>query len=487
MTAAAVSPLHPPLHLDFKLVLKGTGVLACFCLLLAPLSPNPLAFAMGAAVPWVCLRIIYTPTMPAALIYLFIWEWLEIFARVIQAWVDGEGLADSLSGPNVPRAFWYMMASLVVLALAFRAGLAKVRLPTPAQRTAHYRWTVRQMAVLYGCGFLVSTAATVLGRGGLSQPAEALGHVKVVALFTLFVYTMSTGRGRKLMLGVVLFEVAIGFTGFLSDFRSVFVFLGIAAITARIRWRFSTGVLCVLGLVSLTTLALFWTSVKGAYREYAAQSADSQTIVIPLSERMDYLGKKALNFGDTDFGATSYALLVRFAYVDIFASVIDVQELSPEPIFMRQWKEALEHVFEPRIFFPEKADLSDSEVYMRLTRRFLYDQISEGTSISVGYMGENFADLGFPGMLLGIAALGLILALCLRTLISFNLPQVMREGVAMAFMFSMARDGVEVSLPKVLGAALMFMIVFVPILKFGAPRLVRLLDRGGMAGSVRPA
>ncbi len=130
-------------------------------------------------------------------------------------------------------------------------------------------------------------------------------------------------------------------------------------------------------------LALFWTSVKGDYRDYAAQSSDSQAIVVPLSDRMEYLAKKASNFGDIDFGKTSYDLLIRFAYVDIFASVIDVQSLSPEPIFMRQWKEALEHVFEPRIFFPDKPDLSDSEVYMRLTRRFLFDEISQGTSISV--------------------------------------------------------------------------------------------------------
>ena len=77
-------------------------------------------------------------------------------------------------------------------------------------------------------------------------------------------------------------------------------------------------------------------------------------------------------------------------------------------------------------------------------------------------------------------------ALCLRALMSFSLPWVMREGVAMAFVFSMARDGVEVSLPKVLGAALMFMIVFIPILKFGAPRVVRLLDRGSAVRRVKP-
>jgi hypothetical protein len=200
---------------------------------------------------------------------------------------------------------------------------------------------------------------------------------------------------------------------------------------------------------------------------------------------MEYLGKKAMAFGDIDLADTSYTLLVRFAYVDIFASVIDVQELSPEPIFMRQWKEALAHVFQPRFLFPDKPDLSDTDVYIRLTRRFLFDEVSSGTSISVGYMGENFADLGFPGMLAGIAVIGIILAACMRILMSFNLPQVMREGMAMAFTFAMARDGVEVSLPKMLGAALMFMIIFVSVIKFIAPRIVQWLDFGATLGQPR--
>ncbi|HEY6981128.1 hypothetical protein [Reyranella sp.] len=485
MTATTASTIHPPAQLDFRLVLKGARLLAILCAIIAVFSPDPIAFAIGGAIPWLCLRILYTRAMPAALLYLFIWQWLQIFARMVQSWVDGQTLTASLSGPNVVRAYWYMMVSLVVLAVVFRLVLTNVKPATSAQRTAHLRWSVRQLVILYGLGFIVSSAAAVLGRGGLAQPAETLGQVKVVALFVLFVYVMSTGRGGAIMLAVVLFEIAAGFTGFLSDFRSVFIFLAIAAVTARIRLRFSTGFLAVCAVVTLTMLALFWTWVKADYREYASKSSDSQTIVVPLSDRLAYLGDKMLSVGDIDLGRTSYLLLTRFAYVDIFASVIDVQEVSVEPIVMRQWKEALEHVFKPRVFFPDKADLSDTEVYVRLTGRLLFDEVSTGTSISVGYMGENFADLGFPGMLLGIAVLGLGLAVCVRVLMSFDLPMAMREGVIMAFAFSMARDGVEVSLPKMIGAALMFMIIFVPTIKFVVPRVILWLDRPAQGAARR--
>jgi hypothetical protein len=69
------------------------------------------------------------------------------------------------------------------------------------------------------------------------------------------------------------------------------------------------------------------------------------------------------------------------------------------------------------------------------------------------------------------------LAGCIRILISFDLPLVMREGIIMAFVFSIARDGVEISLPKMIGAALMFMIIFLPMIVFVAPKVIQRLDR----------
>jgi len=303
----------------------------------------------------------------------------------------------------------------------------------------------------------------------------------------LFTYVLSTGHGMKILIGVVLFEVGSGFTGFFSDFRGVFIYLAIAAVAARIRWKGTVAFGAAVGSVALVALALFWTSVKGEYRTYAAGSDESQGIVVPLSERLGYLGTRAITPGVVSLGDSSYMLLSRLAYVDIFGSVIDVQEAAPEQIPMRQWMEAVGHVVTPRFFFPDKAALSDSEVYMRLARRFATEEVRMGTSISVGYMAENFADLGFPGMLVGIAALGLVIAGAIRLLMSFRLPQVVREGIIMAFAFSMSRDGVEVSLPKTLGALVMFLIVFLLLNKFVFPKAMLWLNRHQTSLKARPA
>jgi hypothetical protein len=476
--------------LDISLVRRGFGYFACLCAVVAPFTPEPVAFFVGGLVPWVCLRIVATPTMPAAVLYLIFWQWLQIFSRIPQTWIDGDTLSTGLWGPNVARAYWYMLASLVVLAMTFRVALVRLRVPTPAQRTAHYHWQIRDLLLLYIAATAVATASAVVIREvpGLAQPIEALSRVKVVALFMLFTYVMSTGRGTKMMVGVVLFEVLSGFTGLFSDFRGVFIYLAIAAVAARIKWSGTVVVGAAVGLAALIALALFWTSVKSDYRVFASGSDESQAIVVPLSERMAYLGNRAITPDAINLKETSYALLSRLAYVDLFGSVIDVQEASPEPIPMRQWMEAVDHVLTPRFLFPSKAALSDSEVFMRLARRFSTEEIRLGTSISVGYLAENFADLGFPGMLLGIGVLGLAIGGSMRVLMSFNVPLVVREGLVMAFAFSISRDGVEVSLPKILGSLFTFLIVFLLLNRFVFPRVMSWLGhQTGAALTVKPS
>jgi len=474
--------------LDFNLLARGFLYFFFVCIIVAPFTPDPIPMIGGAIVPYMVLRIVNTPTMPVAVVYLFLWQWMQIFTRVLQGWVDGEALAKGLYGPNVERAYWYMLGGIIVLALCFRLVLGNLRPATVQERTAHLAWQRNDLLLLYIGALIASTvfAGAAQAVSGLAQPLGAVSQLKVVAIFILFTTVMSTGRGHNMLLGVILFEIAVGFTGFLSDFRSVFIFLGISALAARIRWTWTMGITGLAAAGALIALALFWTSVKQDYRVYVAQSDESQAIKVPLGERMAYLGEKFLSPGAIDLKSTSYMLLNRLAYVDIFGSVIDIQEAAPEPIPMRQWVEAMSHVTMPRFLFPGKPPLLDSEVYMRLARRFSTEgEVRAGTSISVGYMAENFADLGVPGMFVGIAVMGLLLAGSVRILMNFKLPMIMRQGLVMAFCFMMSRDGVEVSLPKILGAMTMFMIMFLIMNKFLFPRVVKLLDDRGAAARLK--
>ena len=409
--------------------------------------------------------------MPVAVVYIFIWQWLQIFTRVLQSVVDNELIANGLYGPNVARAYWYMLASLVVMALAMRLVLGNLKPPTVQDRTAHFEWRPLDLFSLYIGMLFVAVGCRFASYAlpALDQPLDAVARLKIVLLFMLFGTVMMTGRNTNLLWGAVALEIVLGFTGLLSDFRGVFIYLAIAALAARIPLKGTTvaaGLACAGFLVFL---ALFWTSVKAEYREFATGSSDSQNVKVALDARFGYLGNRLASSDAIDWDMAAYALLVRLAYTDIFGSVIGVQETAPEQVFVRQWQDAVGHVVKPRFLFPNKASLSDTEVYVRLARGDSSEQVRLGTSISVGYMAENFVDFGFPGMLGGIFVIGLMYGIAIRYFMALKLPWILREGIVVGFVFGVAHNGVEMSLPKILGAAVMFVAVYALLARFVFP------------------
>jgi hypothetical protein len=484
MTSIVATAPRRTTRLDFQLLRRGFLYFAIASFVLAPFTRDPLVFAGGGFVPFVLMTVIGLPTMPKGLVFFLLWQWAQAFARALQSLIDGESMAATIDGADVLYAYWYSLASLVTFAVAFRLVLGNLQAPTVSEYHAHERWRPPDLVTVYLAAIVASMALIFLSRSvpGGDQPFQAAAQVKVVALFLLCTYVFTTGRGGGALLAAIAVEIVVGFTGFLADFRAVFIYVAVAALAARVKWSGATTVAALAWLTVMLVLALFWTSVKMDYREYVTGSADSQQIQVPLDQRMAYLGDRALNIGDTKWGETSYVLLSRFAYIDIFGQVIGADRGTREPVAMRQWKEALAHVFQPRFLFPDKPALSDSEVYVRLARADPMVQLRLGTSISVGYMAENYVDLGFPGMLAGVFACGLLLAVIARYFMTRQLPWMLKEGVVMGLVYNVSNAGMEMSLPKLMGALVMFFLVWSLMVKFALPVAMRWLDqRAGLA------
>jgi hypothetical protein len=365
-------------------------------------------------------------------------------------------------------------------------ALGNLRQPPAWARVAHRDW---RPADLFICYLISSVIAIGYGPASsmlpsLDQQLEAVSRIKIVALFLLFTNVLSTRKGTRFLVLAVLLELATGFGGLFSDFKSVFIILGTAAVGARIKWSNTLGVALVAWLVALMGLTLFWTAVKQDYRQFATGSDESQYIKTSLADRYGYLGDKAASVGSIDWGLASYAMLTRLAYVDIFGSVISVNESTPGGLnsYPQQWTEAIEHITKPRFLFPDKAQLSDTATFARLALGNANEEMRGGTSISVGYMAENYVDLGFPGMLVGIFVLGLLIGAMGRYFMMCPLPWMMREGIVLALIYTSGHTGLEGSLPKIIGAAIMFFIVYVLMVKFAFNKIWNWLDERAALG-----
>lgn len=472
-------------RVDYAFLTRGMLYFGLAMLFVAPSMRDPAAFVAGAFTPCLALAIAGSPIMPAGVAFFLLWQWAQTFARVLLTMVDGESISNGIYGPDVGRAYWYMLASIVVAATAFRLSLANVRPPTAVERTSYLEWRPVDLFIAYlgGQALNLTVGFAKDAVPSLEQQLEALQYIKVIALFLLFANVLASGRGRIFLFAALGIEIVAGFSGLLSGFRGVFVILAVAALAARVRWTPTVALGSAVAAAVLVVLALFWTAIKQDYRHTVTISDDAaQYIKVPVSERLGIIGGRALDAGDIDWENASYELLYRFAYVDIFGSVIGVQENAPDKdSSMRQWGEAFEHVFKPRFLFPGKPALSDTEVYLRLAHGDLNAEVAGGTSISVGYLGENFADLGFPGMLGGVFVLTALAALSCRWFLAQRLPWMVREGLAFGALYNIGENGVEISLPKYLGAAVMFFIVYAILVRFAVPIALRWLhDRAGL-------
>jgi hypothetical protein len=464
-------------RLNYAFLQKLFLLFGAIMVILAPFSPDMIAFAVGGITPYVIMRLIGTPNMPAAIAYFLIWQWNQSFTRVLQTAIDGEALSRGMYGPTVENAYWYTLASTVTLAVAFRLVLGNLRGPTREFAEAHKHWALRDLLMLYIGGLAFATICGMAAKmvPALDQPFEAAAHFKILAMTMVFATVLATGQGRNFMIAVFLIEVLSGFGGLFSDFKGAFIFLAVSAFMVRIRWTGTMAVITAALACILVVMALWWTAVKTDFREFATASSDSQNIKVDLGSRVGYLGSKAS--GGIDWNSASYALLLRLSYVDIFGSVIGVQEVAPEPRYFGQWQDAFDHVAKPRFLFPGKAALSDTEVFIRLARGNASEAFRSGTSISVGFVAENFVDMGFPGMLVGIFAIGVMVAGICRYFMTRQLPWMVREGTVLAIIYTIGHDGVEISLPKILGAMYMSLGVWAIMARWGFPYIFRYLGR----------
>jgi len=383
MTVTTALQTAEPIYFDFALVRKALLYFGVVMLIIAPFSHDPIVVVVCGFMPYILVTIVDRPRMPSIILYYLLWVWVQAAARVLVAALDDESLGDGLYGSDVYRAFWYSMASLVVLAITFRITLGGLPWPSDEQLSEHRRWPPMMLFYIYLASAALSFVLAPLAAlsGAISQPLLALGSLKYVVMFMLFANVLSTGSNLKLLLAVVLIEIVTGFTGLFSGFKTVFIVLLLAALSLRIVLRGINILAGIAVFVVLLGLGVFWTAVKSEYRGVATGYSDSQAVQSTLTDRASVLIGKAIRPGEIEWGAATDQLLRRIAYIDFFGAAIGVSETAPEPETFARWRDALEHVAKPRILFPEKAALDDTEIFLRYVREGSGEESCSGTSM----------------------------------------------------------------------------------------------------------
>lgn len=433
------------------------------------------SFALLAAL----VGLLWRPGEPPALLFAMAYHWAQASTLILYANTQSASVADMGSGPTAVLATWLTLAGVLVIAIGIRlgAGRCAMRPQLPGIMAMVHEFDIRKLFVtcLIALGLSLLTARLAGFVPGLTQPLLAVAIVRwaVVMLFAYVVFVRH--EGYRLLLVLFLLELAIGFLGFFSDFKTVLVIVALAAAAAPQLLRgVRSGVLVLLVLV-IVSLGVVWSGIKVEYRQFLNQGSGQQVVLVPVSERLGKLTTLVSELDGERLAESAEFLAQRVTYVHYFARSIDNVPASVPHQDGRLWGEALSRAFVPRLINPEKSIIDDST----RTTQFSGERVagaSEGTSISLGYIAESYIDFGRWGMFVALFAWGLAVGVAYRTLTrsgSYRLLAVICACTLVAVHVSV----LEQSNLKMVAATLLGFLTLLVANRFGARKLLMLTLR----------
>lgn len=425
-----------------------------------------LILALGVGLLW-------RPGESPILLYIFSYQWLQATASIFHSNVLSTPLSDySGFGGDAETAIFLSLIGLACLAFGMRLGAGPWS-PAPARAIAATATAHPPSAwfALYAGAVVVAVLAATLAyvAPGLTQPLLALASLKWAFFWMLaFATLLRPLHGRFYLVAAFAFELALGLGSYFSDFKTVFMFAIMAVVASGVRLsaRLAAGLAVLSALV--LSLALFWTAIKTEYRIFVSGGQAQQVVKVSYPERMAKLVDLVSDLDARRLEEAADKLVRRLSYVEFFGLVVNyVPEIRAHENGAI-WRDALMRPITPRLLNPNKEAIDDSVRTMRYTGRRVAGE-ADGTSISIGYMGEAYIDFGAIGMMAPIFALGLLIGRIYRwMLVSPRAGGVLGMGMASAVLFGLS--ALETSITKSFGGLVVAFVMAWLVLRFVAPR-----------------
>ena len=309
--------------------------------------------------------------------------------------------------------------------------------------------------------------------GGLRQPILALASVKWVPLFILCWTTLQCRKPKNYMIAAVGIELVIGFSGYSSSFKNVlFLLLIVTAGTASDRREMPKAQLFFVG--SLTLLfACYWQCIKVDYREFLNQGTGRQVVLVSFKDRVTFLASSVTSVTPQKMVDGVEHGIDRLGYITYFAYTLRNVPTNVRHQNGGLWLGAIKHVFMPRVLFPDKEELNESARTNKYTGLRVAGQ-RQGTSISIGYVGESYIDFGIWFMFFPILGLGYFYGWVYRYFASRDPDKLLGFGVATSILLFSAIL-VETSNIKLVGGVTTSVIAFVVMVRFAREKFLTLV------------
>jgi hypothetical protein len=237
----------------------------------------------------------------------------------------------------------------------------------------------------------------------LTQPLFALLYLRLGVLYLVLRRLVSAGQWG-LAATLLTMEIVVGATGFFSVFKEPLL-IAIITLSEQFDARRSGHWLAVAGLaVAVLFGGVLWIGIRGDLRADLQAGYEASTV-----ERIVRLQELSSRWWAQDRWEQRMTLdLLVERLWDVYYPALALERV-PSAVPHQdgaQLNAALQHIFAPRILFPDKPPLPNES---EMVRRFAGIRVAgeeQGTTIAFGYTIESYIDFGVPTMFLPIFLYG---------------------------------------------------------------------------------
>jgi len=405
-----------------KLNLTHFFILGFFILI----SPDPILMLFSGFVLLLTFKLMWRVNEPKHLLVNLFLNWMVVAILLPYGAIFQKPLAELsiYKSDTLVYATWLAVISQVFYLLGIYIPLRNLVVTQMDKlQLVLSRYDGQKLFTAYIAYSFISAILTplLLGVSG-GQMLMGLVYFKWVFLTFLIIHTSVIPSNTKYVLLFVGFEILLSFSGFWSAFKDYILVAVGAFFTLNRKITAKAFIATFLTVVVTFFVFIVWSASKGKYRAYLTGGQRSQNVV-----QTNQFNNIAVlwDIVNDDFSSEKYlesfergrdALVYRISYVEYFALA-----LKQVPTFLphengQLLQNALEHVLKPRILFPDKQVIYDSDITSKYTGVSFAGR-DEGVSFSLGYVPEAYIDFGPIYMFIPIFFFGLLFGWMYKTLL----------------------------------------------------------------------
>lgn len=451
----------------FKSVRKEGVFLFIFGVIYAILSKNSLLTISAIIVPFILMRLVWRKGDSPILFMAMLLQWTAVSVKVFYANYVGEDFIDIHDYPKeIFSAFYLGQIGLIAMAIGINLALRGLKIEDKDNFSFDkddYNFNkLTQVYVVCSIAYPVLFALSFT-LGGLQQPLSKLIEFKWAVFFLFMLYSLKTGQ-YKIFLIVACYEIALSFTGYFSAFKDYFfaLFIGMLMVFGN---KFKPKHVFPMLLI-ITTGAYFlmlWQYVKPEYRKFLSDGAEAQISVRTTGESLSKLFELVADAPPDAIQQGFEYTVNRLEYIDFLSASISQVPANIPHTNGELWGGAFSRIFQPRLLFPNKKVIDDSEKASLYTGQEFYGA-DRGTSVSLGYFAESYVDFGMVGMHISLLFYGFIIGSIYKYVIHSAPNHII--GTSLVFPMFFIIFNFETALDKMIGAIFMYLIIYFFVNKF---------------------